>query len=250
MSIGLVMPPGAQRKILGSACDRNQSAEFSLHAEGGPPERTKVRLLELRGETLWIDQPFHHGRPMLLRPGSAVSIVFTWGEQRLGFTSSVIERTTWTSSRGQKVPALALQAPATLEKAQRRGCYRLSLVHLPDAIIRFMKADGSGEPFDALLVNISETGCGISSEKDMADHVKVGDLYIGSFTLPDDPAPIVLVGEVRWCRPLRNTDRIEMGIQWQLDEGDPEARRVQRRLAIFIAQEQRLALQRQRDARD
>ena len=248
MAIGQTISNDAQQKILRTLCERNHSAELAYQPNETTINRYKVRFLALAEGAIVIDQPMHSGHPVPLRPDELVEMVFNWGDLRLRFNATIIKKKKWQPAGGPRLDVLLITEPRTLAKAQRRNCYRLSLIHLPTATIRLMPADNQGEPLEALMIDVSETGVGMIMP-DKGVKFEQGRLYICSFNLPEDPQPIVLVGEVRWFVQDRENNRVKMGLAWQLDEENLDARRVQRRLAVFIANQQRLALRRQRDTK-
>jgi c-di-GMP-binding flagellar brake protein YcgR len=249
MGLGLTISPDTQHKILAHLCERNQSAELVHRPEGGDPMHAKVRFLLVTEHGFWIDQPTKFGRPVLLREADEISLLFLWGDQRLAFSSQVIERGQCVVRDGPRVNGLRVAFPERIEKAQRRSCYRVSMIHYPNAAIQFFRIGESQEAFHASMLNLSETGCGVIASAVKAADVLEGELYDTRFLLPGESGDIELPAEVRWKRKTEDRRHLEIGLQWQLDGGDMDARRIQRRLALFIANEQRLALHRQRELR-
>jgi c-di-GMP-binding flagellar brake protein YcgR len=246
MGLGLKIDPEQRLQILAEICDRNQSGTLVHQEPGKPASRARTRFLEWDGDTIHIDNPTAGAQPLVVRPGEHVTIYFHWEDQRLGFSTQVTGRGKWRDGSLETL-ALQLRVPEKIVKAQRRECYRLSLVHIPDAVIQFDSADGATPPWSGILVDVSETGGGVIVEKDEAPNVRPRDEFIAAFGLPGFDYPIIVPCEVRWQQDTKEGDRFRMGVQWRLDENSHEDRNLQKDLARFIASEQAELLRRQRD---
>ena len=93
MPWGQTIPAAAQQQIVETICARNTSVDLHYMPTDGPTVRTKVRCLELSGETLVIDHPTVSGRIVPVSPGDMVRIYFAFEGQRYCL------HTGWTTSR-------------------------------------------------------------------------------------------------------------------------------------------------------
>ena len=249
MAVGLKIDLEQKLRILAEICNRNQSGML-VHSEPNKPiARARTRFLEWDGDTIHIDHPTMGPQPMVVRPGERVTIYFHWDDQRLAFSTVVTGRGQWRDGSLETL-ALQLRVPEKIVKAQRRECYRLSLVHLPDATIQFETAEDAIAPWGGILVDLSETGGGVIVEKDKAPRVKPRDTFNATFVLPGFDFPFIVPCEVCWRQDMKDGDRFKMGVQWQLDPGLLEDRHLQKNLARFIANEQAESLRRQRDKKN
>lgn len=272
----------ARHEMLVDLCQRNIPCQLRYVSPKRQKINANVRFLSLADQRLVVDAPTVAGRPVLIRPGEMVELFFLWKGQRFGLRSGVVGRTQWRVNKVQALDALALQYPEEIEKAQRRECYRLSLMHLPSAAI-ILRTVSEQEPVAQLvgaasasalgsacpegkrmdeaaarpqadagvrgrMMNLSETGCGIVFEKSEARRFSVRAMYRATFSLPGDPTPFDFIGQIRWCRDHPAGDRIVVGLAWQLDPTEREHAAIQARLAKFITAEQREALRRARAA--
>jgi len=251
MSIGTTIPVAAQHEVLTALCDRNQSGEIIWSSPDGQQLRSRVRFLGLSDDGLLVDSPTIGGRPVRLAAGEAVRLHFLASGQRMAFTSRVRGQSRWTEPGSPDLQAVALELPSEIERAQRRECYRLSVLHLPAVVVRFSSpTDGKRPPdrrFDATLMNISETGCGVVIDKQVARGVAVEDPYDVTFALPEVDEEFALPATVRWKKPNAEGDRVLIGVAWQLDPSNRESFLVQRSLARFVIEQQRQMLRRMRE---
>ncbi len=285
MSLCVKVSDQSRHEMLADLCQRNTPCQLRYVTARRIKIDAKVRFLSLIEQRVVIDMPTVAARPVLIRPGEVVELFFLWKGQRFGLRSRVVGRTRWQVGKLQVLDALTLNYPEEIEKAQRRECYRLSLMHLPSAAITLREvaedqaadpsapinseaeeADGEAENADGevsdagtevpttppgikgRMMNLSETGCGMVFEKTEARRFPINALYRACFVLPGDPEPFDFVGQIRWSRDHPAGDRIMVGIAWQLDPTEREHASIQTRLAKFIATEQREALRRARTA--
>ena len=254
MTLGLAMAAETQHEVLEVLCERNQSGDLMCCPEDGPPVRGRVRFLALSGDTLVIDPPARSGRALCFPVGEMVRVSFLLDGQRMAFTSRVRGRSRRSCAGSSPIDALLVEVPAEIERARRQECYRLSMLHLPRVTACFRPlAETDEEPvpgFEATLMNLSETGCGVMVEKRAARQASVDDLYEVVFALPGMAEPCALVGVVRWKKDLQDGGRVMMGVGWQLDASRPGDREMQRRLAWYVVEEQRRMLRRLRSGED
>lgn len=246
MAIGLKIDPEQRIRILAEICDRNRPGMLVHHEPDKPTVRARTRFLQLTDDTLYIDHPTAAARSLIVRPGKRVTVYFTWNDQRLAFGTRVTGRGKWRDGALETL-TLQLRVPEKIVKSQRRECYRLSLVHIPDATIQFEVEDDSIAPWGGWLVDLSETGGSVIVKKNQAPKVKLKDEFVAAFILPGFEFPFIVPCEVRWRNDMKEGDRFKIGIQWQLDESTVENRQLQKDLATFIANEQTVALRRLRD---
>lgn len=250
MTIGLTIPATVQQEVLTGLCERNQSGEMTWSSEEGSRVRSRVRFLELSGDGLLTDRPKVSGRPVRLPVGEIVQVSFLTNGHRMAFTTRVRGRSRWSGVGSSEVSALVLGVPQEIERVQRRECYRLSVLHLQPVEMRFSSpTDGEGPPdrrFEATLMNISETGCGVTVEKTEAQGVSADDPWDVAFWLPGVEEGLELPGTVRWTNTTAEGDRLLMGVAWQLDPSNREDLLIQRRLSRFVIEQQRQMLRRMR----
>lgn len=246
MTLGLTVSEDARTQMLSELCERNHPAKLTYYSDDDLHYRAKVRFLHRSGDTLLLDIPVVDGRPRSPQPGECVNVDFVWKGQRFTLTCRVRGRDHYTLAGAESVPVLCVDVPQQLEWDQRRECYRLATVHIPSAVIILTPADEQGPPFEALLVDLSETGGGVLTDRDHTEAVCTGDRFMATFTLPEESDPMSLEAQVHWLQPASAGDRVRMGLGWQLDASEWSARQVQTRLGKYIMAEQQRALRRRR----
>ena len=246
MLSGSTLPASAHQQMLCELCDRNVPGEFTHHPDNGPEVSAKVRFLEVIHDRLLIDFPLVSGRPVRLPEGEVIRVYFVWQEQRFTFMSRVQGRDRFRTGDGPAIPALAIGVLSQIDRAQRRGCYRLSLLHLPLGEIQLRAIDGSERVFDVTVINLSETGCEIMLELESALDLEVDDRLTTRFELPGDPEPFDLTCQTRWLQKSASSGRIKLGMEWDLDVTNRQDQQMVKRLAKFVAHEQQRMLRRQR----
>lgn len=157
------------------------------------------------------------------------------------------------------VEAVQLGAPLAVRSAQRRQHFRVNTVAVPVSAVRIQAIDPAGAAADqavssqmlhARMMNLSGGGMGVLIDPDdpNAKLLLKGRDYQCSFTLPDDPATIMV--QAHLVHYLKRRDkRIYLGMSFQfLGQTPCEADRTQDRIIRFTTELQRLQLQRQRGA--
>lgn len=242
MSLSAAPTLDRQHAIIADACERNLSAHLTFASDERQNARTRVRLLRFDERELLIDHPRLDGKPIRLTAGMVIRLTFVWEKQMLGLSTTVRGRRQIEHGGVAAVPTIVLDPPSRLERIQRRECYRLSVLHLPEIAVE-LTHESNDSPLSATLVNLSENGCGIMTHLDSADaSYRVGRRFRIRFALPDESEPFSLEGTIRWLVRESAEDRLTAGIGWELDWGNHQDRSVQTRLSKFIVAEQRRKL--------
>ena len=269
--------------MLLNMCARNQPCQLVYRTSSDRKIHCNVRLLHIAEDQIILDMPMDRRRPIILPPGQNVRLYFLWKKQRYTATTTVITKQKWPADASNALPALVVRYPDGIEKAQRRECFRLSLVHLPSApvLLRWLtdlnaqantpeataetarevlarlddpdssvhdvaskNRDPREAPYKGRMLNLSETGCCAAFDRCRLHPLKTGDLYRACFSLPNDRQPFQIVAEIHWNRIHPAGDRIMVGMAWQLDPADRAHRIIQKRIARFITTQQRETLHR------
>lgn len=231
------VPADVQERLVADLCDRNQPGDCEITSPQGEQSYARVRFLQLDSSRLLTDWPTQSGRVLDLREGSSVRVYCAWMGQRYALGSMLAGRVCWSQGRVE-VPAMALRLPLIVERAQRRGRYRLSLMHVAAVPIELRGEQAPEERIEGSLINISETGGGALFKADRRSLLLAGRLYRVRFALPDESEAWEMDAELRWSAPKRSTDNLLVGLQWRLDAANPAERRLQARLGRYIAAEQ------------
>jgi len=166
MSILLRVPERVEKDMLLDLCAGNRSCELVYRIAPHRKVKSKVRLLAVSDEELITERPVYHGQQVELPCEKDVRFYFFWNDRRYTTVSSVRRSLLWPTGRAGKVPALAVARPCAIEKAWRRGSFRLSMVNLPSAPIALQRI----ESLDALGPQWAEGFCQAGrSDGDVAD---------------------------------------------------------------------------------
>ncbi len=234
--------PAEARQILARLCEQNHNAELISNAVGSPPVRAKIRLLQLSRDTLVVDYPAVDGDPVRLAEREPVEIRFVWADQFFSFVAPVRERVRGTPRGSATADLLVLDFPEGLERVQRRGSFRVSLLDLPAPPITFTHTGRNSEPLTGAIVELSETGGRAMVADRLLPEIQNNELFHVSIELPGGAEPLTLPGRIERVQHYADDGVAMIGISWQLDHSWPEARRTQARLAKFLATQQRRAL--------
>lgn len=231
----LTIPAG----IIDDLCLRNHPAELQFTDDQANHFQAKVRFLHCRGDAFLIDQPRSEGKPLPVRPGHRVMLFFACAQQRLALQTSVLQRTTWNLHGQGQVPTLELTVPTEIFPAQRRRAYRLSMLQHTRMSVQVSRCTQDGgvpdeQPVECVMYNISESGCGLLFHKDYERLFKNIARFRVRFTLPNMETPLNLLANVRHRHRVSLSDRLMVGLEWSLDEDDPDDREIKDLLGRYI----------------
>jgi hypothetical protein len=125
------------RSCLEQIQQRGGSIEIAITPPGGPADRHlvwRVRLLDVRDDSIVVEQPAALGQVLPVASGSPLAGIITVGQNRWMFATRNLGPSIVELSGGRAIPGLRLQAPDEVERCQRRGHYRVrtTAVQLPD----------------------------------------------------------------------------------------------------------------------
>ena len=125
--------------------------------------RYSVRLIgALPGSSLVVTSPTVGGKVQIIREGQRFAVRGLEGERVVGFVTQIL----FASMR--PYPHLHLDYPDEVEQIVVRNASRVS-VALPAAVRNTARPHESGDLVDAVLVDLSETGTKIASDKPLGD---------------------------------------------------------------------------------
>lgn len=131
--------------MLEELCARNVRAYLRYETQRGRKLESRVRFLGLHKNRLLIDVPMLSGRPIFIPKDEKIRLFYVWQEQRFAFTASIIGRAKWEEAGTVKLDALLVSQPRRIERAQRRGCYRLSIAKMSTCILRLWPVETDDE---------------------------------------------------------------------------------------------------------
>lgn len=205
----------------------------------------RVRLLDIRGDHLLVEQPAAAGKVIRLHQGVALIGAFSIGQNRWMFHS----RTLGDEPRG----GLRLALPTRVERCQRRSFFRISTAELSlprvecwplldpmtvapaevanrDHVLRQAATGGRtdgptpaedlllpevGPGFTARLLNVSGGGIGLLVEPEDAHTLDRSHyLWMRVDLRPHVPAPIAMTGRVAHCH-TDSSGRIHAGVAFE-----------------------------------
>lgn len=234
----------AQRELLLAACARNQAADIHYKV-GGQSRIAHARLIELAEGELRLDRPQCGGRDVRFDADAEVTAFFADDTRFFSFTTTVLQPLIRIElNRDKKVLGIALAAPNLLTEEQRRQAYRLSLAKYEvKALLHDAAADGESAPiqarhFTGRVVNISVGGMAVLFEAKLCPHLKSGELFMATLSLPNQDDPFCFVAETRHIRRVREGLFTMSGFRF-LNFGPRDVVRQGQRIHQFIIGEQR-----------
>lgn len=227
------------RRILTGLCEREVEGELTA---GPPEERTaclRIRFLRLDGDRLEADMPAVENELVHLVRGDAVDLRFVWHDQLYHLPARVKGRLPSASAGSSSFETLHFDKFGPLKRIQRRKTYRISLLDLPPPLISFAQPCEPLVSATGSLIELSETGGRALVAKDAMPFLRHNDPFRVSFQLADDQESFDF--HARLARVISSDDDIlvVVGLSWKLDGSWSEGRRVQTRVATFIAEHQR-----------
>lgn len=250
ISIG-TLPVEVGQEALRELSARSQAVDLVSRPDGGAPIRCRVRCLHYTVQQLSVDCPTHRGQALPLRRDAEVELFFVWKGVRLSCATTVLGREYRQDLGGQSASTLSvlyLKTPTELVKAQRRSCYRVSLIKAPNtqAGIDIAEPDGAPVSIRTRIINLSETGVQVLCLLRDIRALRADQVRNITLQLPDDWGSIAVEARIVWIVHESDKCVARLGLEFCWIRRDPEHIRLQTQLARFIAEEQRQALLRQK----
>lgn len=241
------------RELVADLCARNAAAEIHYELPRDKCATARVRMLAVENNMIQTDKPQNLDRDVELHAGKTVTVHVRCGDDGYAFDSRVIKTATLVRlNNRQRVVGMSLALPSEVRSQQRRRDFRVSVAG--NAIgCRLFREDEEHEracslnvtTVRATLVNLASRGFGAAIEGPQAREFAIGDRLFCSFDLPGDDEPIVIYGEVRHVRPIKQGRGCVLGVM-TLDMPGWTQNRYGWRINRFIANEQRRKLRRRR----
>ena len=227
------------RRILTELCEREHEGELTTGPSDEPTASAQLRFLRLDGDRLEADLLTGEGEPLYLARGNVVELRFVWHDQLYQLPARVKRRLPSASVGPSSGNTLHFDEFGTLKRIQRRQRYRVSLLDLPPPLISFSQPGDSSASATGSLIELSETGGRALVANDVIPYLQHSDTVRVSFQLPGDPESFEFFA--RLARIISSEDDllVVVGLSWELDASWSETRRLQARVAKFIAQHQR-----------
>lgn len=131
--------------------ERRGPLEVSIAADGAKSLNWRVRLLEIRGNRLIVENPVTLGRNVPIRPGVSIVGGLSIGQNRWMFTTAVLAADQRVID-GRPHQVIELLMPENVERCQRRAFYRISTasLDLPD-----VECESIDDPAEAVPLQIA-----------------------------------------------------------------------------------------------
>ncbi len=193
--------------FLSRVCARNMAIDVTI-VERRSLGNMKSRFLrgpEHEGGTILIEAPTIAGSAVPLHKDESVEVVAVVEGERYGFRAGVLSRTRAHLGGNVEVPALRIEAPATVSLMQRRKYFRARVPALEPIMVQCIgKAPATGGnggkdelvKFDTRATDISGGGLCLKLSKEREYFARAGVRLALSFSLRGATG-IQLVGEVR-----------------------------------------------------
>lgn len=228
------------RRILTGVCECRLEGELTA----GPPEEptacARIGFVRLDGDRLEADLPMIEGQPVYLARGEPVELRFVWHDQLYQLRARVMRRMPSASADSSCCDTLQFDKFGALTRIQRRETYRLSLLDLPPPLLSFSRPGDSSVSATGSLIELSETGGRALVAKSVIPFLEHSDRCHVSFELPGDVESFELHAHTARIISSNEDLLVVVGLSWELDGSWSEARRLQARVARFIAERQRI----------
>ena len=205
-----------------------------------------ARVLEADAETgsLVLERP--PSLPAaLLGPAAGVRLFLQVGDLRLAARSRVARTGRYRLNPQTRVTAVALDPVTEVTTSQRRACFRVSMLGGEPPDVRLVHPDHP--PLDATLVDLSETGVGLTCTLTPAEARTLCRSSVRIvLRLDDDQPPLELDAQVVRLDP-QPRDACRLGLRFVFASA-PDRQAAERRIQKVAADRQRLQLRRHREA--
>ena len=135
------------QESLSELAQRRGPMEISIPAGDAKSLNWRVRLLEIRGNRLIVEQPVTLGRRVPIAVGASIVGGIAIGQNRWMFTTAVINAGEQTVG-GRPHAVLELFMPEEVERCQRRSFYRISTasLDLPEVVCESIRDTAEAVP--------------------------------------------------------------------------------------------------------
>lgn len=232
-------------RILAGVCEQKLEGELTAGPSDEPTACARIQFLRLDADRLEATLPAVEGEPVFLGRGEAVELRFVWHDQLYQLGAGVLRRIPSVSDDSSSCDTLHFHKLSALKRIQRRETYRLSLLDLPPPLISFSRPGDSSVGATGSLIELSETGGRALVAKAVMPFLQHGDTCHVSFQLPGDPESCEFQAHMTRIISSKEDLLVIVGLSWHLDGSWSEARRLQARVAKFIAERQRKGAVRQ-----
>ncbi len=224
MEIDRSLSPGQRDVILAEACGRNLPAEVVLAGtDDNAPLRS--RLLQAAGTLLVIEVPTREGTRVMLHEGDRLNVVFMFGGQKFGFSSTVRERSKLKLGESVEVATLVLGRPQKVLKMQRRRFFRVTLPPTKPLVVQCAAHDAKAEAaggdglvrFETIAYDLSSGGIAIRIPRAYLPLAAPGRRIALVFDLEGVRRTLRLIGEVRHLARKPSGDNVAgmQFVEWQ-----------------------------------
>ena len=256
MAIKRTLSADRRDEVIRQACMRTIPVEVR---GGGSAVRQAGRsrflraVLDGRGLHVMIDLPTVSGKPVPVRKGERLDLVFQHNGQRLGFAGDVEGRCFHKLSEGISVPALVVSYPEELEIRQRRNYYRVTMSSGQPTTVTFrevVQGRGRGRGgqdqalYSGVIRDISAGGMALLCQQHLPVSFDVGSKVKLFFQLGGVEGNLKLEGEVRNSRRARSGPGTIYGIAFVNTEKDLRTRKAIDDIQRFVVARQREILKR------
>ena len=253
MAAGVIAETSQVRAALAEVCARNLAAEIH-YGEGTDEVRTaRVRFLALESDAICTDKPQNVRSGVDLRVGQQIAVFFTQSNTRWAFDSRVqkLSRIVRLNAR-QRVVGMAIRVPAELKLLQRRRDYRVSVASAGIGCSVALESeryecacDVRSAPLKGMISNVSTRGMAVVIDSDRRRRFDFGTRLLIAFRLPVCEEEFVVRAEVQHAREVRGRQNTVLGLRF-LPTPLLDVQALQKKMAHFVAQEQRRKLRRRR----
>ena len=253
MAAGVIAETSQVRAALAEACARNLAAEIHYGEGTNELKTARVRFLVLESDLLCTDKPQNVRSGVELCVGQRIAVFFTQRNTRCAFDSRVekLARIVRLNAR-QRVVGMAIRVPAELKLLQRRRDYRVSVASAGIGCSVALESeryecacDLRSAPLKGTISDVSARGMAVVIDSDRRRRFEFGTRLFVAFRLPVYEEEMLVRAEVRHAREVRGRQNTVLGLCF-LPTPLLEVQALQKKMAHFVAQEQRRKLRRRR----
>ncbi len=219
----------SQLALLAAACARR--ARLELRARRGSPSlRAESRFAGLRSGALLVDWDQGGGPGTFERNGTALQVRFR--ENGRAYVFSTASRG-MASEEAEAGPALSLQVPLRIERAEHRRHPRVLLPECAEFLVGITPLRGNTRGFELRLRDFSLTGLGGRSFGE-AGTLEVGAWCWVDVRFPPPARGFDLIARCVACREVEGSAECELGFSFESGEESSGRERRIARLEEFV----------------
>jgi len=198
-----------------------RKADIRFLADGASPSSLPTKMLKSGEQSFFVERPVGPDGPVDAVAGVQAVVTFSLPSRRFQVETTIRGRRQIEFAPGTRIDAIELSLPHRVSEIQRRADYRVPLWSAAPVIAQFEPLpvggahdDFSAEAYQAELQNISVGGVAALVDATTAPHLKAGQTFRMTFSLPGREEVFNFIVRVQHIRPMKHVELRLIGLKF------------------------------------